>query len=459
MTEPRLSRHVVYHQVLDALGQEGCPVCRLGLRAVSRHLDVLSYENVNDPRTRSELRAARGFCNWHAWQFAEEIHDGLGTAIIYRDIIGELLDVLGARRQRSRWGGALSRAPDFPRALADRLAPQQECPACRCLRQSSGRYLDTLIAQIPESAFRARYLASDGLCLPHLLTGLRNLVGPYHDLLTQAFGQRLAALAGTLDSGRGPAKSSAVEARVGKAGAIIQPAQDRTEPLATGHTGDEATPQAAGSCEEGCPVCWSAGAAVGEWLVEMSSTHTPIEHQGAFLCNRHAWQWYETAVARKTSRLLQRELLRVESALRALPAIPTDAGMAARLRSLLGHPSARPAVDALVENLALDSECPACAVWTQAERRTVLAILRHPDLDTVARLCQPHFRLVLRLSPGYELALIFTHTQIEALQRLYGELSEYVRKQDYRFRHEPLGTEANAPWSAIGLLAGDREAI
>lgn len=160
-------------------------MCRLGLRAVSRHLDVLSYENVNDPRTRSELRAARGFCNWHAWQFAEEIHDGLGTAIIYRDIIGELLDVLGARRQRGRRAGALTRAPDF-QALAQRLAPQQECPACRCLRQSSGRYLDTLIAQIPEAGFRARYLASDGLCLPHLLTGLRNLVGPYRGFLTQA---------------------------------------------------------------------------------------------------------------------------------------------------------------------------------------------------------------------------------------------------------------------------------
>ena len=49
-------RHRLYFEVRDALGQPGCAAGRLSLGAVSRHLDSLAYENVNDHAVREELR-------------------------------------------------------------------------------------------------------------------------------------------------------------------------------------------------------------------------------------------------------------------------------------------------------------------------------------------------------------------------------------------------------------------
>jgi len=40
------------------------------------------------------------------------------------------------------------------------------------------------------------------------------------------------------------------------------------------------------------------------------------------------------------------------------------------------------------------------------------------------------------------------------LQELRLALDEYIRKQDYRFRHEPLGEERDAPRRALAWAAG-----
>ncbi|MER3404342.1 MAG: hypothetical protein C4289_03540, partial [Chloroflexota bacterium] len=82
-----MSRHSLYFDLLDAFGEPGCALCRLATRSTARFLDVLSYENVNDYEVREWLRQARGFCTVHAWQWADDVRDGLGTAIIYRDVL------------------------------------------------------------------------------------------------------------------------------------------------------------------------------------------------------------------------------------------------------------------------------------------------------------------------------------------------------------------------------------
>src|SRR5579884_1845344 len=74
----------------------GCARCELELTTVRRHLDGLSYENVNDAEVRAGLRASRGFCAHHAWQFLEVTRDSLGAALIYRDILGVVLSELQA---------------------------------------------------------------------------------------------------------------------------------------------------------------------------------------------------------------------------------------------------------------------------------------------------------------------------------------------------------------------------
>src|SRR5207302_963646 len=63
---------------------------RLATRSVSRYLDILSYENVNDVDLRATIREGIGLCNRHAWQFIDGTRTPLGTAIIYRDLIRTL---------------------------------------------------------------------------------------------------------------------------------------------------------------------------------------------------------------------------------------------------------------------------------------------------------------------------------------------------------------------------------
>ena len=46
----------------DALAKEGCPICRLAGEVARRFLWGYLYERINDPPSRQELLASRGFC-------------------------------------------------------------------------------------------------------------------------------------------------------------------------------------------------------------------------------------------------------------------------------------------------------------------------------------------------------------------------------------------------------------
>ena len=56
-----------YYALLEGFDKSGCPVCRFMQEYSLRYLDALFYEQVNDVGIRRKLRAAHGFCNWHAW--------------------------------------------------------------------------------------------------------------------------------------------------------------------------------------------------------------------------------------------------------------------------------------------------------------------------------------------------------------------------------------------------------
>ena len=47
----------------------------------------------------------------------------------------------------------------------------------------------------------------------------------------------------------------------------------------------------------------------------------------------------------------------------------------------------------------------------------------------------------------------------QRLRGLIGELDEYIRKHDYRFRHEGFGDEKDAPERAVARLAGSNNII
>lgn len=155
----------LYLDLLDACAETGCPVCRLTLRSVRRYLDNIMYEAVNDPGVRAELRAARGYCNQHAWQLTEGSGHVLGIGIIQRDIVNAVLDILATppagRNARQR-----------AQAVLERLRPAAECPACAQRRSAEDFALRTLLEHINDERLTTALTRCGGICLPHLTRAL-----------------------------------------------------------------------------------------------------------------------------------------------------------------------------------------------------------------------------------------------------------------------------------------------
>jgi hypothetical protein len=453
MRQARPSRHTTFHEVLDALQQEGCPICRLGVRAVSRQLDVLSYEGVNDPGSRAELRRARGFCHGHAWQFANEVHDGLGTAIIYRDVLGALLPLLRPRSPATSHDGGRAGALDR------RLLPQAECPACRTLAGASRRYLETLLAHLSDADVRRRYRASHGLCRPHLTMALphaRDRLGL--DLLTGTFRQRLETLPGRTASAEiGPAL---VEALVGKPLGV-----PRTMPFPEAAQAPQHLPPVDLQPDPGpgCLVCGAVRTEVDRWLVAtLAATGGLAEGEPLVdLCGAHAWRlvglapWSETGPAwQRVARTLLHRLAQPHDIQ------PPEQGVWNELGTLLGIRRPSSAGEALAARIA-QGRCPACVAEGAAAAgavKQVLGTVTGSDgaLEAIhgVPLCRPHLALALSLAPDETAEWRLIRSALARWQALHAELSEYIRKQDYRFRHEPYGTEVDAPWRAIAEMAG-----
>ena len=144
-------RDAAVFEVLEALREPGCAVCRLAVRSVARLLETISYEQVNDPALRRELRQARGFCNAHAYQWLREARGVIGTALIYRDLLQATLHDLDGR------------PPSRDKSVA--------CVACRAQTDAERRYVEALVAAVASNS--AALNTSDGLCRRHTLAAMR----------------------------------------------------------------------------------------------------------------------------------------------------------------------------------------------------------------------------------------------------------------------------------------------
>jgi Family of unknown function (DUF6062) len=187
-----------------ALGEPGCPICRLIHETEARYLFYLLYENVTDGTTRAHLVRSLGLCPRHAWdmQATEQgrWNDGMGTGIIYEDLIARLLGSLtdhlnrsspasgsllarvilrlSSRKRPGRWlkrqGGIRSwltrrSSGDSPiNGLLARLSPFGRCRLCEAVEQTEKTELGGLVGHLVDPEFRKLYEASDGLCLIHL---------------------------------------------------------------------------------------------------------------------------------------------------------------------------------------------------------------------------------------------------------------------------------------------------
>jgi hypothetical protein len=178
-----LANSLVY-DLLDACGQDGCPICRLEQHRVERYLDSKLYENVNTPAWRDQLRASLGLCEEHASLAVEKrLGDALGFSIIYRDILNSILLHWKAgpppRRTERPWLSLLGKIPEEAQTLIARmfaaLTPRKRCPACEHRDTAASTLLSVLLEEMKKPEMASAFEASSGLCLPHLRLALEHV--------------------------------------------------------------------------------------------------------------------------------------------------------------------------------------------------------------------------------------------------------------------------------------------
>lgn len=168
-------KHTPYFNLLDALKTPGCAVCTLGKGAITRFLENMLYEYVNDTHTQQMLVAAHGFCATHS-ELLLGYHNALGIAILYHAVLRHLeAKLLRERASESSWIGRL--AGQWGRSEPDisPLAAHTPCPACQIRDETAERALKTLREHAEDADLVAALQASDGFCLPHLRQALDSL--------------------------------------------------------------------------------------------------------------------------------------------------------------------------------------------------------------------------------------------------------------------------------------------
>jgi Family of unknown function (DUF6062) len=200
--------------------------------------------------------------------------------------------------------------------------------------------------------------------------------------------------------------------------------------------------------QSGCPLCRLAVRAVGRWLASVAydqindvALRNELRAARGF-CNVHAHRWLREVRSVLGTALVYQDLLK--ASLRELDADNVQRGPL--WRAILGAQGADV------------GDCPACRAQTEAEERYLTALLATAAADPHALersegVCLRHTRAAQRRGgPGAERVVQQTRSAIE---RLLEELGEVIRKEDYRFRHEPrTDYERTAPSRAVARAAG-----
>ncbi len=186
-------KFISFFRLVDACAAPGCPVCRCLLADSRQYLEALLYEHVNDPDTRRRLRAAWGFCNHHTWMLREISDSAFGSAIIYEDMLGVVI-----QRFERRGRGRDPESPGCWRRLWRLFGRNRRpllvelhrgrpiCPACRERAVAEERYVHVVLGFVSDFQFERTYRRSDGLCVPHALQAVEmGPAGPAEVLMTR----------------------------------------------------------------------------------------------------------------------------------------------------------------------------------------------------------------------------------------------------------------------------------
>jgi hypothetical protein len=177
------SKHLSYYDFLDALKEDGCPICRLVKAGIENYYDSLIYEYINDPGFRDNFRKDKGFCEFHADKFVS-YNDGLAVALPYRDLLNDILKDLNHNKNHKK-------------------DENNRCMICVREKDLENAYLSILIDYIEDPEFVQAFSESDGLCIPHYKMAVSMMKNPprwFIDFHTQKYQDLLRDLDRYIDS-------------------------------------------------------------------------------------------------------------------------------------------------------------------------------------------------------------------------------------------------------------------
>jgi hypothetical protein len=150
--KPAPEKHLPYFKFVKSLSKEGCPVCSQTRASMDDWFENLMYESANDRPLRRRFDAENGLCARHAHRLCEA-NDGLGAAIVYRN----LLEAAVASLDRGE-------APPLNAG---------KCVACDHEENADARHLGLVADFLGEEDMKTALSASSGLCMPHVAAVLR----------------------------------------------------------------------------------------------------------------------------------------------------------------------------------------------------------------------------------------------------------------------------------------------
>jgi len=162
-----VTKHTTYFNLLDALKEQGCPVCFVIKKNAQKFMDDFLYESVNDPGIRKQIKESVGFCNRHAWQL-QKFGDGFGLGIVYEDIMRLVL-----RRLEKAYGSSASLKAILKQLDKDEQA-KKSCIFCKEEKDVEERYISVFLDNFDDPELEFAFKNSFGLCLKHLNLAIKN---------------------------------------------------------------------------------------------------------------------------------------------------------------------------------------------------------------------------------------------------------------------------------------------
>jgi len=219
--------------------------------------------------------------------------------------------------------------------------------------------------------------------------------------------------------------------------------------------------------EWGCPLCKLAHKAEQAFIESLNyervldlKTRDDLKASRG-LCERHSRAWRQVQGSALGMAIVYRVTI--------LDLIRDTEGDDKDTRGFLGLRSDRRSPKQIAETLEAQAPCPACEVGEGTSLRfaeLLLDDLKNESVQSLLRdsggLCLPHLRMSLRQKGAHRNALTLIAVHREAWMVLMGELEEFIRKNDYRFREETMTSKEETAWTrvldvVVGLTPGRKQ--